>query len=370
MSQQVMSILRTRDPNMATVSVDEAYLKYGLSSSLLDIWILTAELKASQSTVKRTICHRKNASANLGQRSNQICSDRNKPNGQYYLPFERDAIVSFMAELPIRKVPGIGKVSERLLKSFGINTCGDVYRERATISVMDHWLGLHGLLQAYLGIGSNDVHPGRREERKSVGSETTFHATSNVEELFKKLEKCAESLAEDLQDKSFAGRTVTLKYKLDTFKLFTRAKSCNRYVSTKEDLLAIGKELFLKENASAKQPLKLRLIGLQVSKLKDLRVDEERGIMKFFSKSPGSKTPTSDASAKKRRKLEDDAYIVISSDNSEDEAEEGVDSAFLESPGPHRTDSSPPPAVPKPKKENFFDSSDSEVEDDDELQTA
>ncbi|KIO28048.1 hypothetical protein M407DRAFT_22680 [Tulasnella calospora MUT 4182] len=368
MSEQVMSILRTRDPNMATVSVDEAYLN-------ITEYCQTHDLSPEEcvNELRAEVHEKTKLTVSAGIAPNKmlakICSDRNKPNGQYYLPFEREAIVSFMAELPIRKVPGIGKVSERLLQSFGINTCGDIYRERATISVMDHWLGLHGLLQAYLGIASNDVHPGRREERKSVGSETTFHATSNVEELFKKLEKCAESLAEDLQEKSFAGRTVTLKYKLDTFKLFTRAKSCGRYVSTKEDLLAIGKELFLKENASAKQPLKLRLIGLQVSKLKDLRVDEEKGIMKFFSKSPGSKTPTSDASAKKRRKLDDDAYIVISSDNSGDEAEEEVDAAFLESPGPHRTGSSPPPRVPKPKKDNFFDSSDSEVDDDDGLQT-
>ncbi|KAG8926671.1 hypothetical protein FRC01_008524 [Tulasnella sp. 417] len=370
MSEQVMSILRTRDPNMATVSVDEAYLN-------ITEYCQTHDLSPEECVreLRAEVHEKTKLTVSAGIAPNKmlakICSDRNKPNGQFYLPFEREAVVSFMAELPIRKVPGIGKVSERLLQSFGINTCGDIYRERATISVMDHWLGLHGLLQAYLGIASNDVHPGRREERKSVGSETTFHATSNVEELFKKLEKCAESLAEDLQEKSFAGRTVTLKYKLDTFKLFTRAKSCNRYVSTKEDLLAIGKELFLKENASAKNPLKLRLIGLQVSKLKDLRIDEDKGIMKFFSRSPGSKTPTSDTSAKKRRKLEDDAYIVISSDNSGDEAEDGVDSVFLQSPSSRRTaDSSPPPPVPKPRKDNFFDSSDSEIDDDGELQTA
>ena len=40
----------------------------------------------------------------------KIASDINKPDGQYVLPGETDAVASFMARLPIRKVPGIGKV--------------------------------------------------------------------------------------------------------------------------------------------------------------------------------------------------------------------------------------------------------------------
>jgi DNA polymerase kappa len=36
--------------------------------------------------------------------------------------------------------------------------------------------------------------------------------------LLKKLEYVAESLAEDMKSGAWAGKTVTLKYKLDTFK--------------------------------------------------------------------------------------------------------------------------------------------------------
>ena len=45
-------------------------------------------------------------SAGIGanRRLAKICSDRNKPNGQYLLPNNRDAIVAFMTDLPIRKV--------------------------------------------------------------------------------------------------------------------------------------------------------------------------------------------------------------------------------------------------------------------------
>ncbi len=40
----------------------------------------------------------------------QVCADRNKPDGQFVLPATLDAVSHFISELPIRKVPGIGKV--------------------------------------------------------------------------------------------------------------------------------------------------------------------------------------------------------------------------------------------------------------------
>lgn len=45
----------------------------------------------------------------------------------------------------------------------------------------------------------------------------TFHATSNIDALLTKLEEVAENLAQDLERTVFAGKTITLKYKLDTY---------------------------------------------------------------------------------------------------------------------------------------------------------
>jgi DNA polymerase kappa len=45
----------------------------------------------------------------------KICADFNKPDGQCVLPPDLDAITNFMSVLPIRKVPGIGKVCSSLL---------------------------------------------------------------------------------------------------------------------------------------------------------------------------------------------------------------------------------------------------------------
>jgi len=58
----------------------------------------------------------------------KICTDINKPNGQYRLPPDRDAIRAFVEALPIRKIPGVGKVTERLLAELGFTMAGHLVR--------------------------------------------------------------------------------------------------------------------------------------------------------------------------------------------------------------------------------------------------
>ena len=45
---------------------------------------------------------------------------KNKPNGQYQMEFSREAVMDFMHDLPIRKVPGIGRVGEKVMHALGV----------------------------------------------------------------------------------------------------------------------------------------------------------------------------------------------------------------------------------------------------------
>ncbi|VDC06396.1 unnamed protein product [Peniophora sp. CBMAI 1063] len=295
-SQQVMSIFREYDPMMLAASVDEAYLNitaYCKENQLEPDECVERIRKRVVDTTKLTV----SAGIAANKMLAKICSDKNKPNGQFHLPHDREAIVHFMHDLSIRKVPGIGRVNERILESIGVKTCGDIYRERAVLYLMDKQFGVHFLLRTHLGIASNVVQPYAREERKSIGSERTFNTISDKDTILKKLEEIATELENDMTESGWSGRTITLKYKLDTFQTFTRAKSSDRYISSKADLFAIGKELLLPE-----WPLRLRLIGLRVTKLKDLKKkDDGKGITKFF-------TPTNDKiSPSKKRKHSDTA---------------------------------------------------------------
>jgi len=216
----------------------------------------------------------------------KICSDKNKPNGQFHLPHTPEAIKDFMHGLSIRKITGVGRVNERLLESIGVKTCGDIYKCRGVLALLDKQFGLHSLLRVFLGIASNVVQPWVREEKKSIGSERTFRAISEKEKILEKLEDIATELEDEMESGGWTGRTVTLKYKLDTYEVFTRAKTFNRWIKTKSELYEAGRDLLQPE-----WPLRIRLIGLRVTKLKDLRKKDD-GIAKFFDPLPDSKSPS------------------------------------------------------------------------------
>ena len=108
-----------------------------------------------------------------------------------------------MRDLPIRKIPGIGRVNERLLDSIGVKvlrrfhyhgfvfhsfvthfqTCGDIYKCRGVLSLLDKQFGLHSMLRVYLGIASNVVQPWAREEKKSIGSERSVSDTHTLDSV-------------------------------------------------------------------------------------------------------------------------------------------------------------------------------------------
>ena len=56
----------------------------------------------------------------------KICSDIKKPDGQSYLKPDLQVIRDFMTNMSVRKIPGIGRMTELVLASMGIYTCQDV----------------------------------------------------------------------------------------------------------------------------------------------------------------------------------------------------------------------------------------------------
>ncbi|KAI9455457.1 DNA/RNA polymerase [Lactarius psammicola] len=249
-SKRIMAIFRQYDPNMLAASVDEAYLNITEYCERHNLGPDECVQRMRQRVFDET-----KLTVSAGVAANKICSDKNKPNGQFHLPHTPKAIKEFMLGLSIRKIPGVGRVNERLLESIGVKTCGDIYRCRGVLALLDKQF-----------VASNIVQPWVREERKSIGSERTFRAISEKEKILEKLEDISAELEDDMERGGWTGRTVTLKYKLDTYEVFTRAKTFNRWIKTKSELYEAGRELLQPE-----WPLRIRLIGLRVTKLKDLR---------------------------------------------------------------------------------------------------
>ncbi|CAG2224215.1 POLK [Mytilus edulis] len=196
----------------------------------------------------------------------KVCSDKNKPNGQYRILPDRDTVMEFITDLPTRKISGIGKVSETMLNALGVYTCKDLYEQRALLYHLYSPISFNYFMRICLGIGSTFVE--RDSERKSISTERTFNEISKPVELFAKCEELSEALSEDLKDEELKGKTVSIKIKTVEFEVKTRAHTLKDYTSDSDLIYAAAKELLRVEiQAIAPNPLRLRLMGVRMSSL-------------------------------------------------------------------------------------------------------
>ncbi len=212
-SATIRAILHRFTPLVEPLSLDEAYL---------DVSAHPGAPGALAEVIRKLIFQKTKLTASAGIGPNKlvakIASDQNKPNGQCeVLPNE---VGEFMAALPVRKIWGIGAVTEQKLQQRGIETCGDLRRfSRLQLSEIFGKFGgeLYDLAR---GLDDREVEPHR--ERKSLSNEETF--SFNLETL----EACAERLEElfaelmaELAQKENA-RTVTKIFVKLKFADFTR----------------------------------------------------------------------------------------------------------------------------------------------------
>jgi DNA polymerase kappa len=270
-AKEVRAIMATYDPRFESSSIDEAYLNITEYCSTYDIGpeATIAQLRAEvQEKCKITI----SAGIACNAKVAKICSNKNKPNGQFCVPSDRNAVMAFMSSLPVRKVNGVGRVFERELDAIGVRTCGDIYSQRPYLNKLFGEKAFRFLIQTYLGLGRTDIRPAEEYERKSVGTESTFRDISTKTELREKLRQTAEELEKDMLRVGFKGRTLVLKIKLHTYEVLTRQVAPPKAISSADDLYNFSLPMLAKLEKEMPN-MRLRLMGLRCTHLVSTRKD-------------------------------------------------------------------------------------------------
>jgi nucleotidyltransferase/DNA polymerase involved in DNA repair len=254
MSRKIMEICQNFSPVIEQLSIDEAFLD--ISGSLR---LLGAPLKIG-GDLKQQIQTETQLTASVGIAPNKfiakIASDLKKPDGLVLV--EPGAEKTFLAELPISRMWGIGRKSEPIFRQHGLNTIGDL--ANAPVKKLIKLFGKSGLNYWQLANGNDNRPVEENAEAKSVSQEITFmEDTNNCAELENVLFHLSESLGRTIRQKQLKIKTITLKIRLSDFSTFTRAHSLARHTNQTNLIRQTALTLFRNFDC---QRQKVRLIGI------------------------------------------------------------------------------------------------------------
>jgi DNA polymerase-4 len=258
-SDRVASILARFSPIVEMVSIDEAYLDLAGTERLHGPPLAAAD------KLLRTITQTTSLPCSGGLASTRlvakVASEQAKPRGLVWVAPGMEA--RFLAPLPIRKIPGIGEVTERALRALGIATVEQLasHSQEKLEKVFGQWGDA-----LYRKARGGDAYEFLIDaEPKSISHNHTFgEDTDNVQEMESLLSRLSQKTCKRLREAGLTSRTLTLTIRYAGFETHTRSKTLQDPVRLDNDIFAVFLDLF-REHRDTKR--KVRLLGVALSGL-------------------------------------------------------------------------------------------------------
>jgi DNA polymerase IV len=194
----------------------------------------------------------------------KMASEFNKPNGISIV--QTDDLQTLIWPLPCRKINGVGPKADAKLQGHGIHTIGELaQRERGWL--IEHFGKSHGAWLHEVSWGRDDRPVQTESEPVSMSRETTFerdlHAVRDRAELGAIFTRLCEQVANDLNAKGYAGKTIGIKLRYDNFQGVTRDTTIDHFT---QDTATIRRQagLCLKRVDLTRR---IRLLGVRVGSL-------------------------------------------------------------------------------------------------------
>ena len=269
-SRKVMDIFNDVTPLVEPLSLDEAYL------DVTDR--VTPELAAEEIAhrlklrVRRELGLTISVGVGTSKSVAKIASDLDKPDGLTVVPPGSER--SFLAPLPVGKLPGVGPKTQERLAGEGVDTVGDI------ASCTDDWLiarfGRNGTYMKRLASGEDDRSVETSRDTKSVSSETTLvNDTGDPDALQELVNRLSQDVARSLERRDLWGRTVKVKLRLSDFTTFTRQVTLPDVVQASDQIAEAAGVLVRNETGPGRT---FRLVGVGVAGFDDTRESQKPSI--------------------------------------------------------------------------------------------
>src|SRR5215831_4362118 len=247
------------------LSLDEAYLDVTENKTGLPTATRVANM------IREQIRQELNLTASAGVAPNKflakIASDWRKPNGLFVIRPEE--VNTFLAPLPVGRLPGVGKVTRERLEKLGVKKVSDL--RTLDLATLESHFGRYGLRMYELarGIDENPVVPNRPTQ--SISAEDTFERDVPLAETEAMIRRLAEKVWSASRQESRIAHTVVLKLKTSEFKILTRSHTPNSPPCSCEELTSIALELRERVETSSNQ--RFRLVGIGLSNFREAEGD-------------------------------------------------------------------------------------------------
>ena len=259
-SRRIQAIFTAFTPLVEPISVDEAFLDVTGCRRLFGSAVQIGH------TIKRRIAAEIGLTASVGVAPNKFLaklgSDLEKPDG--FVVIEREGAVALLAGLPVGRLWGVGRVTERELNRQGIRTVADLLAAPRQ-ALLDRY-GDHAAHLLELAVGHDERPVVPDHEARSIGNEITFaEDIGDSDELQVILDQLAAKVARRLRQAERLARTVSIKARYPDFTTHTRATTLAETTDSSAEIRAAARRLFTRQ--LGRRGRKLRLLGVTVAKL-------------------------------------------------------------------------------------------------------
>src|SRR5436309_4012236 len=258
-SDCVAAILAKYSPIVEMVSIDEAYLDLAGTERLHGPPLAAAHHLLREVTNGTGLpCSGGLAATRLLAK---VASDQAKPRGLLWVTPGSEQ--RFLAPLPVRKIPGIGEVTEKALYALGVETTGQL--AALPLERLEKIFGQWGAALYRKARGGDSYEFVIDAEPKSISHNHTFgEDTHDVDALSAMLSHLSQKACKRLREAGLATRTLTLTIRYAGFDTHTRSKTLGEPTRLDSDIFAVFQELFRIHRDVTR---KVRLLGVSLSGL-------------------------------------------------------------------------------------------------------